>query len=228
MMKPAAVIFDLDGTLADSLSDITAACNHALLSQNLPTFQCDHIRHLAGLGNNLLIHGLLRTALNADPSPAQLSAAIEEKTRYEAENPTSHTPFPHVYDMLLRLQTANMPMAVLSNRREQQVRHTVASIFPRISFTYVAGARLDTPVKPHPAAALRILKHHFPSLCASQVVFVGDTHVDMQTAIAAGMKPVGVSWGNRTKQVLLKHGALFVADTPLQIENFILSSSSSL
>lgn len=219
-------IFDLDGTLVDSVADIAASANAALAKLGHAPFTVEQFKHLAGGGNKRLMTKALRIRTGKEPDSQLLQRAIKMKMDYE-NGPNGHdhmATFPGANGMLGKLQQAGVQLAILSNKTENNVRWVVDRMFPEISWKYVAGARDDTPLKPDPTAALRIIKEDMPGLSASDCMFVGDTDVDMKTGKAGGMTSVGVTWGFRSEQELLENGADVVVKSAEEIAKFALQS----
>lgn len=129
--------------------------------------------------------------------------------------------------MLRDLQSAGLRIAILSNKVETNVRNVVSHLFPDVDFVYVAGARDDTPLKPDPTAALKILKDSMPGVQPTECVFVGDTDIDMITGKAAGMTSLGVSWGFRPEAELIANGATMVATHAQQITDFLITGKAN-
>jgi phosphoglycolate phosphatase len=223
-----------------SLPDIADSVNHALETiEHVPPFPVVAFNTLAGNGNVTLATRALRAAdllgpARRDPSmiraaaadsatgapidPSRVTRIVEAKMAYE-RGPNGHrhcAPFPGIVDMLETLVARGIKLAVLSNKTEFEVRATVTRLFPNVPFVHVAGARDDTPLKPDPYAALVIASEHL-RLCPEQVAFVGDTDVDMKTAVNAGMFAVGVEWGFREIDELREHGANVVASRSADI-----------
>lgn len=224
-----AVIFDLDGTLCDSLSDIAAATNFALEALGRATFSVDDYRTMAGNGNELLLQrALTRSSPNGEvPDPATVAKGVVLKMAYQdgVDGHKTTRVFPGIPEMLHALQDAGIAVAVLSNKTEDSVRMVVAEMFPTVQWVYVAGARVDTPLKPDPMAALRIVNECMPGVEPSDCAFVGDTDVDMKTAIAAGMMPIGVPWGFRTESELRANGAVAVVEKAQEIVSLVCGST---
>lgn len=220
-----AAIFDLDGTLVDSIADITDAANHALTTMGHRSVALDEYRYLAGSGNNKLMARALRVVTGTEPEHALVTRAVSLKLDYESgPSGRAHArAFPGVHDMLHALQAAGIVIGILSNKTEDNVRVVVSQVFPDINFAYVAGAREDTPLKPDPSAALTIVKDCMPGVRPEECVFVGDTDVDMKTGRAAGMTPVGVPWGFRTEDELRAGGAEIVVGAARDIADFVLT-----
>jgi phosphoglycolate phosphatase len=201
------VIFDLDGTLVDSLRDIADAMDHVLEQLELPKPSFVEYERFIGDGARLLV----RRALGgrADLEEAALAAFRE---RYSARLTVHTRPFPGIAPLLGELSRRNVPSAVLSNKPHPATVKMVRELFPTHSFVAVLGHRANTPTKPDPSSALELARSL--SIAPSNVLFVGDTAVDVQTARAAGMVPIGVAWGMRTVEELRDAGAAHVLDSP--------------
>jgi phosphoglycolate phosphatase len=193
---PAAVIFDLDGTLADSLGDIAAAMNRTLARHGFPIHPADAYRSFVG-------EGVAKLVARALPPTAQ--ARGEEILRayqadYDEHLLDATRLFPQMVEVLDRLRAAQVSLGVLSNKTDGPTRRLVDALCPTWHFGSVVGERPGVPRKPDPASALAMSD----ALGAppERVALVGDTLVDMLTARAAGMRPVGVLWGFRPQEVL--------------------------
>lgn len=209
-MPNKAAIFDLDGTLIDSVRDIAESMNRSLASMGYPTHPVDQYNYFIGEGVKVL-------AERALPAHAQDDASIERflagyRTDYLTSWNVHTTIYPGIPEFLQRMVRARIPMGVLSNKPDEATRRCVEYFFPDVPFMCVHGQREGLPRKPDPQVALEIAEAM--QVPASQCVFVGDTAVDMQTAVAAGMFPAGVSWGFRTEDELIHHGARLIARSP--------------
>ncbi len=206
-----AVIFDLDGTLVDSLGDIADATNHALAQHGLPTHPESAYLRFVGEG----VRELIRRAVPAGQEALLEPVLATYKAYYDDHlfDRTAH--YPGIPEMLMALAGQGTRMAVLSNKSDSFVKRLVARLLPGVPFAAVYGERPDLPRKPDPTAALALARELDvpPAACA----FVGDTSVDMDTARAAGMYGVGVSWGFRQVDELKAHGARAVADTAVAL-----------
>ena len=226
MMTPLqfrGVIFDLDGTLIDSLAHIAAACNHVLATHNHSPLPTRLYAKFAGGGNHVLLEQTL-THVNLATTPEAINSAVAQKRAYDDSADTALLrPFPGASDALQQLTDAKLPLAVLSNKAEHLVRAAVARVFPHTPFLAVHGARPDVALKPDGSPALAILHKHMPGVEPNQCAFVGDTPVDMRTARNAGMLPIGVSWGFRSSTELKEAGAHVVVDTMSQLADVILN-----
>ncbi len=204
------VIFDLDGTLCDTLPDLGSAMNQMLSSFGYPTRDREELR-LA------ICYGAREFVFRSLPEGARDEETVEKALACYRENYknalTVHTkPYAGVESMLNALCAAGVPVAVYSNKPMPQTKAVVAHYFGEIPFAAVIGHVDGTPTKPDPTAALEIAKEM--GLTAHEIAFVGDSDVDMKTACNAGMMPIGVTWGYRDGETLLRGGARsLVCDT---------------
>jgi phosphoglycolate phosphatase len=207
----AAVLFDLDGTLVDSIADLADAMNYALALQGLPGHELPAYRLMVGEG----VETLVRRALPAERSALVPRVLADFRDRYAGHYADKTLPYPGIADLLARLSAAGLKLAVLSNKREDFTQAVVRALLPGARFEQVRGERANVPRKPDPTAALELARDLgvAPSACA----FVGDTAVDMDTARSAGMVAVGVLWGFRSKEELLSHGAKVLLAHPLEL-----------
>lgn len=226
MMKGA--IFDLDGTLVDSMGDIADAANYAMTALGYRTHSIEEYKKIAGGGNTKLITSALRIQMGSEPDTELVEQGVQLKIKYEnIPNGNSHTkPFPGITEMLMELQNAGVQLAVLSNKTELHVRSVVKKCFPGIDWKYVAGARENTPLKPDPTAAIGIVNEYMEGIESADCVFVGDTEYDMVAGKSAGMTPLGVSWGFRKSNELIASGAVKVVDHVKEIVDFVIAAEN--
>lgn len=201
-----AIIFDLDGTLLNTLSDIAAAMNKALASAGLSEHPEEAYKLLTGDGAiNLTLRALGDRADLFDEVYASYSKEYGENSRLRT------APYPGIVDMLKELDAAGMKLCVLSNKGDSDVQQVLSYYFSDIPFARAQGVRKGGPVKPDPrgpleiAAALGLSKEEF--------WYVGDTVTDMQCAKNAGMESVAVTWGFQTREMIEKVGADHWADS---------------
>lgn len=206
-----AAIFDLDGTLVDSLRDIGEAMNHALAAHGLPTYPLDVYRQLVGEG----VRRLTERTVPAE-RPELIDPVLAEYRRFYTEHLLVSTrPFEGIEPLLDALCARGMRLAVLSNKPDPATQTIVRALFSRWPLRAVQGERSDVPRKPDPTGALQLARvlETEPSRC----LFVGDSGIDMQTAVNAGMLPVGVLWGLRDRDELLRHGARWLLAEPREL-----------
>lgn len=210
-MAIKAAIFDLDGTLVDSLADIGGAMNRALAHHGLPTHPVDAYRLFVGDG----VQKLAERALPRDRQELK-EPVLAEYRRYYAEGLLDRTqPFPGIEGLLDGLTERGVALAVLSNKPDPATRRIVTHFFSRWPLKAVFGERAGVPRKPDPTAALEIARA--VGAQPDECLFVGDSAIDMRTANAAGMRAVGVLWGMRGREELEANGAKALVAHPADI-----------
>ena len=217
-----AVIFDLDGTLLYTLEDICDVVNGVLESNGLPGKTIDEVRFAVGHG----IEELVRKVVPSDSVTDEIVGRLADQVRktYLAQGSVKTRPYPGITDLLERLQAESVPMAVLTNKHQLSAERQVEKYFGEINFAVVSGAKQGYPLKPSIEALIPVLEKL--GALPGNTLMVGDSDVDMNTAVNAGMIAVGVSWGFRNASLLLEHGAEFIIDSPMEIINFLRSGSS--
>lgn len=216
-----ALIFDLDGTLADSLADIGGAMNRVLARFGLPPQPLDHYRQYVGEGAEVLVRRTFVTASGKDwktstdvtgfPKPlAELTDAY--RAEYAALEHEASKPYPGIDAMLDGVVARRRRMAVLSNKRDDFTKHLVAHRFARWPFVEVRGEQDGVPRKPNPIAALELALAL--NVLPERIGFVGDTPIDVLTAKNAGMVSIAVTWGFRSREELTAAGAKLFLDRP--------------
>ncbi len=192
------VIFDLDGTLLDTVEDIGHAANQALESKDLQTHPITAYRHFVGHGSLELMRKATVGEAVDEGIVVQLEAAFQ--AAYEDHWSRTTRPYPGIADLLDAITEKGLPMAVLSNKPHRFTLKCVESLLAGWTFSPTLGQRIHIPKKPDPKAALDIaLDWRIPP---SDLAFVGDTTIDMETGLKAGMRPIGVSWGFHSKETL--------------------------
>lgn len=210
-----AVLFDLDGTLADSLSDIGGAVNEVLAARGLPIHPIPAYLQFIGEGAEELI----ARALPPDRPDLVQPALADYRKAYPARLTRETRLYPGVPEMLDGVVERGLAMAVLSNKPDASTRALSEALLSRWPFRIVFGERAGIPRKPDPSAALEIARQL--GVPPGQCAFVGDTAIDMQTAVAAGMHGVGVLWGFRSRQELEASGARVVLADPRHLSQAI-------
>lgn len=220
----ALVIFDLDGTLADTISDIAAAVNRTLSRFNVRPHEVDAYKLMVGEGFRLLMQKALPPELADNGSLVE--RALEIALADYSENCLVHTSlFPGVPELLRVLAKSGRRLAVLSNKPDPMTKSLVKTLCGQIEFVAVWGNSPDRPRKPDPAAALRIAA--MAGVEPQRCIFVGDSSTDMQTARAAGMIAVGAEYGYRSHEELAGAGAQFFIRSPFELADALGLSSSS-
>jgi phosphoglycolate phosphatase len=207
------VVFDLDGTLIDSLGDLADSMNVVLKSLDFSSHPRDSYRHFVGNGIEMLVRRALPSeVLQRSDIPHIVSAVRNEySTRWLATT----RPYPGIPELLHELQSRSVATAVLSNKPDHATRAIVGELFAQHDFAVVRGALDGVPLKPDPTAVHEIVSRLGLSPQAS--AFVGDTPVDMATGVSAGMLTVGVTWGFRDRHELAAAGADRIIDEALQL-----------
>jgi len=174
-------------------------------------------KHYIGDGIETLVR---RVVPEGCATPALLAECAEGmRTEYGRRWAEKTRPYPGVPELLDALSARGIPTAVLSNKPDEFTRLCVARLLPRWQFTVVQGARADVARKPDPAGALDIARRF--RLPPEEIVYLGDTNTDMQTAVAAGMYPVGALWGFRSAEELLANGAAAIIERPIDLVDII-------
>jgi len=216
-MTYAAVIFDLDGTLLDSLTDIANAANEVLAELNLPVHEVDRYRYMVGDG----VAVLFERAIGEDRvEPALIERCVASfRETYERHWNQQSRPYEGIAPMLDVLLSRRLKLAVLSNKPQDFTERCVREYFSAWPIAPVFGQRVGIPRKPDPTAALEIATqlHVAPADC----LYLGDSLVDMQTACRAGMFAVGALWGFRPRAELEAHGAAAVVAHPREVLDLV-------
>ena len=209
-----AVLFDLDGTLTNTLEDIADAMNRSLRLHGLPEWPLDAYRYLVGDGAKKLAERAVRER-------QELAKRVQREYQayYEAHTRVKTKPYDGVPEMLRALQDKGVPLAVFSNKPDADTKNVVSHFFPDIGFRVVRGQVEGVPVKPDPSGALTVAKDL--GVLPGEVLYVGDTSTDMCCALNAGMHPVGALWGFRTEEELRASGAAGLAGEPRAILAFL-------
>jgi len=212
-MQFRGIIFDLDGTLLNTLDDIGTCANLVLNRRGFPCHEISEYRYFVGDGAAMLIQRALPEK-NRDPDTVS-ACAKEFKEIYQKNRDSATVLYPGIPELLNELAVRKIKKAILSNKPHELTVNTVNNLLAKWSFDIVFGQRDHAPKKPDPASALEIAKHL--DIVPSEFLYLGDSSVDMQTAVSAGMFPVGALWGYREKNELRKNGAKMMINTPHEI-----------
>jgi phosphoglycolate phosphatase len=211
-----AIIFDLDGTLIDSLTDIANAANQTIGKLNAPSHSIDAYRYFVGDG----LFMLMKRALPADTGDEVISESCRVfKAIYEKNWYNTTRPYNGIEELLSLLVESGIKLAVLSNKPHLFTQQCVARFFPDAIFYPVYGYREGIPAKPDPTGAQSIADTL--KVSPGKCVFVGDSSVDMHTAVAAHMIPVGVAWGFRSVKELKEAGARKLLYQPKELLDYV-------
>jgi phosphoglycolate phosphatase len=194
-MRLRGAIFDLDGTLVDSLAGIAAAVNHGLAGLGLPVHRIEAVGAMVGEG----VKTLCRKALPAD----------------RRDDPALNEDYPGLRDLVDALPARGVKLAVLSNKPDALTRRTIDGLGLSSRFVSVRGERAGVPRKPDPTSALDIVREL--GVARGDVLYVGDTPIDMETARRAGLAAVAVTWGFRSRDELERCEPDIVVDAPAEI-----------
>ena len=209
-----AVIFDLDGTLADTIASITYCGNLALSRFGLSSFGEEDYKHFVGDGAAMLIRRALLAA--GDERLEHFDEVYETYLEIFAKDCMYQVkPYEGICALLEELKRLSVRIAVLSNKPDTDSRRVVDELFGKGYFDFVQGQRADIPRKPDPAGVYRIMEAFV--LPAGDFLYVGDSGVDMKTGRAAGIFTVGVLWGFRDRKELVENGADAVISKPLEL-----------
>ncbi|MHC4323130.1 MAG: HAD family hydrolase [Planctomycetota bacterium] len=210
-----AILFDLDGTLLDTLADIAGAANAGLKALGFPAHPIESYRRFVGDGAGCLARRALPEDHQDDETVERCREIIAaEYAKCWADNTKL---YPGVTEMLAELHKRGIPMAVLSNKPHDATRTVVEGYFPGHHFKIVRGAVPSVPRKPDPAGALQIAEEL--DILPGRFVYLGDTDTDMRTASAAGMFAAGALWGFRDAEELIATGAEALVKTPPEVVN---------
>ena len=220
MNKYKAVIFDLDGTLADTLGDLTVAMNKMLVSFGWPTkSRTDMIGYIGQGARRFVMMAMPESAYKSEDD-RMIDTALDFYSRKYAEAYCNETAaYAGLAGQLAALKNAGYKLGVLSNKQDDFVKNIINKLYPDV-FDVVAGHTVF-PHKPDPSAAKDVAAKL--GVAPEECVFVGDSDIDMKTAVNAGMYPLGVLWGYRGMDVLVSAGAKSMVSAPDALASKIIS-----
>lgn len=214
-------IFDLDGTLLNTVEDLGNATNYALEQCGFQIHPKDEYYQMVGRG----IYNLFRAAI---PSECATEDNVQRMASYFIPYYDTHKcdctrPYDGIPEMLKTITAAGVRLAVASNKYQDGAEKLVHHFFGEYDFVRILGQREGQPIKPDPAIVDQVLAE-VPSVTKSETVYVGDSNVDMQTGLNAGVRTVGVSWGFRTREELAAYTPSAIVDTPEELSRVILGA----
>lgn len=211
------VIFDLDGTLLNTIDDLATSTNHALRQHGFPEHELAEYPYFVGNGITKLIERALPENQRNEVTIQQLRQDFV--THYQQHNTILTRPYPGIPELLNTLHKQEIILAVASNKYHQGTVELIRHYFGTSLFHTVSGQQEGIPVKPDPTMVNRILAT--TKIEKSETLYVGDSGVDMQTAINSGIIPAGVTWGFRPRTELEASGARHIAEHPRDILHFL-------
>ncbi len=211
-MKYKAVIFDLDGTLLDTLDDLTYAVNLVMTSRGLPVHTAEEVRGFVGDGASKLIE----RSMPEGTTSAEVAAATQEyKTAYSENMLRTSGPYPGISELIASLHDGGRRVAVVSNKYATSTESLCRRFFPEIDA--VMGEAEERGIRRKPAPDMLLAVIHELGLDPSEIIYSGDSEVDIMTSEAAGVPCISVTWGFKSREFLESHGARYIADTPSDI-----------
>lgn len=213
MKTKRLAIFDLDGTLVNTIADLATAVNYALAQNNFPTHPMENYKMFVGNGINKLFE---RALLPTHATQENIDLVRADFLLYYSEHSNDFSrPYDGIMELLDELERRGVMLAVASNKYHQATVEVIKNFFPRINFVAVFGHRDNVAPKPEPQIVFDVLK--IAGVTASEAIYIGDSGVDMQTAINSSVDAVGVTWGFRSVEELREFAPRYIVDTPVQI-----------
>lgn len=212
-----AVIFDLDGTILNTLDDLADSANHVLAEQGFPTHPTEQYKTFVGNGIPKLIQRILPNDVSDDVFERTLA---EFGAYYDVHKNDKTAPYAGIREMLSELKSRGLKLCVLSNKQHNLSVQIVKHHFGEDTFDIIRGKMEQFPAKPDPASCSDVIS--ILNIPKSNILYVGDSNVDMQTGINAGLTKCGVSWGFRSVDELKSAGADYIASSPQDISKIAL------
>lgn len=212
------VIFDLDGTLLNTIADLAHSTNYALSKLGYPTHKAEQYPFMVGNGINKLFERALPEGEKTEQNV--LRVRKEFIPYYDMHNADDSRPYPGIPELLSHLQAAGIQIAVASNKYQAATRKLIAHYFPEIHFIAVFGQREGIKVKPDPTIVFDILQ--LAGVAKEDVLYIGDSGVDMQTAANAGVAACGVTWGFRPRTELEEFQPEYIVDSAEEIKELVM------
>ena len=212
------VIFDLDGTLLNTIDDLADCTNYVLKKRGFPIHEVEDYKYFVGNG----VVKLLQRALPKDISETAFSEIHRDFMHYyEMHKEDKTAPYTGMIETLEKLQSKGILLAVATNKPHELLPNLMQRFFPTIKWVAVLGNRKETPIKPHPQIVYDILE--VSQVDKKEILYIGDTATDMETAQNAGATKVGALWGFRTREELEQAHADYIIEKPEEIINLIFN-----
>lgn len=222
MLKDHAIIFDLDGTLLDTLDDLTASVNAAMAACGLPPHSRDEVRNFVGNG----VMRLIERCVEGGQENPQFKKAYGAFRLHYASHCQEHTaPYEGIIQMLGKLRIQGVPVAVVSNKFDAAVKKLCDAYFSGL-VPVAIGEKDGVNKKPAPDTVLAALKQL--KMPVESAIYVGDSEVDIQTAHNAGTGLISVCWGFKTREFLTENGAGKIAETPGQLYDMLVETAAEM
>ena len=215
--KYKIVVFDLDGTLVNSLTDLANAVNAGLKKVGLPTHNVDAYKHFIGNGREMLVRRAMGKASEKEELFNIVHSTFDTEYKIHCNDNTSS--YEGCEELLRKLNNADIKIGVLSNKPDEFVADILNKVYPDIKFDMAWGKKKDMPSKPDKTSLLKMLE--IAGFSNEDCLYVGDSNVDVYTAQNANVDMLGVEWGFRDKSELLEAGAPIVVDTSEKIWEYI-------
>ena len=212
------IIFDLDGTLIDTIEDIANACNYALRQCGCPERRLDEYNMLVGRGIDNLFRGALPEGMKSEDMVTRMREHFVPY--YNLHKCDFSHPYDGIIELLDRLSAEGIRFAVASNKYQDGTEQLVRNLFGRYDFVKILGERKGKPIKPDPLIVQEAMEG-IPGINIDEVLYCGDSNVDMQTGINAGVKTVGVTWGFRSREELQAYNPYALIDHPSELIQII-------
>jgi phosphoglycolate phosphatase len=216
--KYKGIIFDMDGTLVDTLEDIAASMNRALKSMGFRELPVEEYREKVGWGTERLAFLSLPEEERQKETSSRLAA---QASIFYAEAPLVYTrPYPGIPGLINALRQRKIKLAVLTNKPDPIAQKVAAGLFPPGSFDRVQGGAAGKALKPDPASVWELLVEL--DLTPADTVFAGDSEVDIETAVSSGCFPLGVAWGYRSREMIKNAGARLIIERPEELPELLM------
>ena len=215
-MNTKLCIFDLDGTLINSLYDLADAMNYALQKYGFPVHDREKYRFMVGSGISVLADRAMAVPAEIEKKEAVLANFNDY---YQVHNTDNTVPYEGITELLDNLDNKGVLYSVLSNKPDKFTKQIINKLFPDRKFAAVIGKRDEFPRKPDPASVNNLISDL--GFNSRDCLYIGDSNIDMHTAKNASLRSVGVSWGFRPISELLESGAQHIAEKPADILNYL-------